>query len=90
MKQERQKDILEQMTVEDSANELEIEIADPLTKIYISKVDNRNKNLSGATLQIIDKYQNVIKEFTSTDKDIEIEGLLNELEVYTLHEVKAP
>ena len=77
-------------TVENSTEELELEMVDPLTKIYISKVDNKNKNLSGAVLQILDKDQNVIKEFTSTDKDIEIEGLLNELEVYTLHEVKAP
>ena len=77
-------------TVGDSTTELAVEIKDPLTKIYISKVDNKNKSLSGAKLQIIDENNNVIKEFTSTEEKEEIKGLLNELEVYTLHEVSAP
>ena len=77
-------------TVGDSTTELAVEIKDPLTNIYISKVDNKNKSLSGAKLQIIDENNNVIKEFTSTEEKEEIKGLLNELEVYTLHEESAP
>ena len=84
----RTKDVT--FTVADSTTELEVEIKDPLTKIYISKVDNKNKNLSGAKLQILDENNNVIKEFTSTEEKEEITGLLNELELYTLHEVSAP
>ena len=58
--------------------------------VKISKVDiATGEELEGATLQIIDSEHNVVKEWSSTKKVHEIEGLKTG-EEYTLRETVAP
>ena len=66
-------------------------IKDKATEIYVSKVDitNGDEELPGATLQIIDKDGNVVKDWVSGDKPEVIRGLKIGDE-YTLRETIAP
>lgn len=59
-------------------------------EILISKVDENDKMLRGATLQILDKDNNVIEEWTTDDKEYMVKKKLTIGETYTLHEEKAP
>jgi uncharacterized surface anchored protein len=64
---------------------------DDTTKVQISKRDITNdKELAGATLQIIDESGNVIDEWVSTDEAHFIEGKLIAGKEYTLRETIAP
>ena len=85
---QRSKDV--EFIVGDTSEELEVQMSDEKTQLKIEKVDEKGKTLAGATLQIIDREGNVIKEFESTEKAEELYGILNELEIYTLHEEKVP
>ncbi len=85
---QRSKDV--EFIVGDTSEELEVQMSDDKTQLNIEKVDEKGKTLEGATLQIIDREGNVIKEFESTEKAEELYGILNELEIYTLHEEKVP
>lgn len=68
-----------------------ITMVDDTTKVSISKQDITNgKELSGATLQIIDENGDVIEEWISSDEPHFIEGKLIAGETYTLHEEVAP
>ena len=68
-----------------------IVMVDDTTKVEISKQDITNgKELPGATLQIIDKYGNVVDEWISADMPYFIEADLIAGETYILHEVAAP
>lgn len=67
-----------------------VEMKDAPTKIVVRKMDNNNKPVSGAKLQILDKDGNVIEEWTTDGKDHLIEAKLVVGETYTLHEVSAP
>jgi uncharacterized surface anchored protein len=85
-----QRNVDVEFTVEDTDEELEVEISDDKTLLSIEKTDEKGNKISGALLQIIDEEGNVVKEFTSSEKAEELYGVLNELEIYTLHEEKAP
>ena len=67
-----------------------VEMKDAPTKIVVRKMDNNNKPVSGAKLQILDKDKKVIEEWTTDGKDHLIEAKLVVGETYTLHEVSAP
>ena len=79
-----------EFTVGDTTKELDVKIADDKTLLSIEKTDEKGNIISGALLQIIDSKGNVIKEFTSSEKAEELYGVLNEMEIYTLHEEKVP
>ena len=59
--------------------------------VHIGKVDsqNKNKNIKGAHLQVLDENGEVLSEWTSNGKVHVIKNLDTE-KVYTIHEVKAP
>lgn len=75
------------------SNELPKESTVPIpivTKIAISKLDDNNKPLAGAELEILDKDGKQVAVWTSTTESHELLGILNAGETYTLHEIKAP
>ena len=64
---------------------------DDTTKVKISKRDiTTDKELPGATLQIIDENGNVVEEWVSTNEPHMIEGKLIAGKEYTLKEIIAP
>ena len=66
-------------------------MVDDTTKVKISKRDiTTDKELPGATLQIIDEDGNVVEEWVSTDEAHFIEGKLIAGKEYTLKEIIAP
>lgn len=68
-----------------------VQMIDDTTKVSISKTDiTGEKNISGATLQIIDKNGNVIHEWISGTDVNYMEAQLTAGETYTLHETNAP
>lgn len=68
-----------------------IDVKDPTkTIVSILKVDNNNRPLGGAELEILDKNGNRIAHWVSTTEAYIIKELLMPNEVYTLHEIKAP
>ena len=68
-----------------------IVMVDDTTKVKISKRDiTTDKELPGATLQIIDEDGNVVEEWVSTDEAHFIEGKLIAGKEYTLKEIIAP
>ena len=76
--------------VSENGNPL-IVMVDDTTKVKISKRDiTTDKELAGATLQIIDKDGNVATEWVSTDEAHFIEGKLIAGKEYTLRETIAP
>lgn len=77
-------------TVKDGGISTLVGMKDAPTKIVIRKLDDNNKPVSGAKLQILDKDKKVIEEWTSDGKDHLIEAKLVVGETYTLHEVSAP
>ena len=85
-----QRNVDVEFKVEDTDEEIEVEISDDKTLLSIEKTDEKGNKISGALLQIIDSKGNIIKEFTSSEKAEELYGVLNELETYTLHEEKVP
>ena len=69
----------------------EVVMKDDTTKVKISKRDiNTDKELPGATLQIIDEDGTVVEEWISTDEAHFIEGKLIAGKEYTLRETIAP
>ena len=76
--------------VSENGNPL-IVMVDDTTKVKISKRDiTTDKELAGATLQIIDEDGNVVTEWVSTDEAHFIEGKLIAGKEYTLRETIAP
>ena len=68
-----------------------IDIKDPtITTVSILKIDNNNRMLEGAELEILDQNGNQVAHWTSTTEAYIIKGILIPNEVYTLHEIKAP
>lgn len=67
------------------------DVKDPtITTISILKIDNNNRVLEGAELEILDKNGNQVAHWISTSEAYIIKGILVPNEVYTLHEIKAP
>ena len=58
--------------------------------VKISKIDKDGNLLSGAELQLLDSDGNVIEEWTSNDKEHNVDAKLEVGKQYTLHEVSAP
>lgn len=76
--------------VSENGNPLII-MVDDTTKVLISKRDiTTDKELVGATLQIIDENGNVVDEWISTNEDHFIEGKLIAGKEYMLREIIAP
>ena len=68
-----------------------IVMVDDTTKVKISKRDiTTDKELPGATLQIIDEDGNVVEEWVSADEAHLVEGMLIAGKEYTLREIIAP
>ena len=68
-----------------------IVMVDDTTKVKISKRDiTTDKELPGATLQIIDEDGNVLEEWVSADEAHLVEGKLIAGKEYTLREIIAP
>ena len=68
-----------------------IVMVDDTTKVKISKRDiTTDKELTGATLQIIDEDGNVVEEWVSADEAHLVEGKLIAGKEYTLREIIAP
>ncbi|MDO4945120.1 MAG: SpaA isopeptide-forming pilin-related protein [Ruminococcus sp.] len=68
-----------------------IVMKDDTTKVKISKRDiTTDKELAGATLQIIDEDGNIVEEWVSADKPHMIEGKLIAGKEYTLKETISP
>ena len=65
-------------------------VEDSKTVVKVSKVDaTSNKEIEGATIQILDDKGNVVEEWVSTTDEHSIEGLKTGVE-YTLRETVAP
>lgn len=79
-----------QFTVTKDGISTNVTMKDAPTKIVVRKLDDSNKPVSGAKLQILDKDKRVIEEWTTDGKDHLIEAKLVVGETYTLHEVSAP
>lgn len=76
-------------TVQNINDIQKIEMIDDITRIEISKQDiTNNKELAGATLQIIDLNNQIIHEWISSDKPEYFEKL--PVGEYTLKEITAP
>lgn len=68
-----------------------VEMRDDTTKVAITKYEiTGEKELPGASMQLLDSKGNVVDAWISTDKAHEIIGVLTAGETYTLHEVSAP
>ena len=80
----------QQFTVNTDGSVTSVSMTDIATVVQVDKVDPDGKPLSGATLQILDKDENVLDEWTSTDKAHLIEGVLVSGQTYILHEETAP
>lgn len=63
---------------------------DKTMKILVDKVDNHGKPVVGATLQVLDENKQVITEFKTQGKPVDISKYLQEGMNYILHEKEAP
>lgn len=80
-----------EFTVNSDGTVTEVVMKDDTTKVKISKRDiTTDKELTGATLQIIDEDGNVVEEWVSTDEAHFVEGKLIAGKEYTLRETNAP
>lgn len=80
-----------EFTVNSDGSVTEVVMKDDTTKVKISKRDiTTDKELAGATLQIIDEEGNVVEEWVSTDEAHFIKGKLIAGKEYTLKEIIAP
>ena len=80
-----------EFTVNSDGTVTEVVMKDDTTKVKISKRDiTTDKELAGATLQIIDEDGNVVEEWVSADEAHFIEGKLITGKEYTLRETIAP
>ena len=81
---------VDSMAISEDGNPL-IVMVDDTTKVKISKRDiTTDKELPGATLQIIDEDGNVVEEWVSADEAHLVEGKLIAGKEYTLREIIAP
>lgn len=63
---------------------------DDSTKVAFDKVNEEDKSISGALLQVKDSSGKVVKEWTTDGKEYVLDGVLVAGATYTLHEVSAP
>ena len=67
-----------------------IVMVDEATKVEFHKVDDEGNNLAGATLRIVDNKGNIVKEWISEEKPLELTAVLTSGLEYTLEEVRQP
>lgn len=79
-----------EFTVTEDGVDTDLTMKDAPTKVVVRKLDDSNKPVKGAKLQLLDKDKKVIDEWVSDGTDHLIEGKLVVGETYTLHEVSAP
>ena len=80
-----------EFTVPKGNETLEVEMLDNKTKVSLIKLDMKSRRpLAGSHLQVIDKDNNILFEFVSTEEKVVLEGLLEVGEKYRLHEAGAP
>ncbi len=65
-------------------------MVDEATKVHFHKVDDEGNNLAGATLRIVDNKGNIVKEWISEEKPLELTAALTAGLEYTLEEVRQP
>lgn len=75
-----------EFTVTDDKDNQHLELTDK--QLFVKKMDQLNKYVEGAKLQVLDKEGNVIAEW-NTKEDYAVSGL-KAGETYILHEVEAP
>lgn len=76
--------------VEDTEETQKVEMIDGYTKVKIEKVDENEKYLKGAELQIINEKGNVVEKWTTDNNAHEINKKLLAGGTYTLQEIDAP
>ena len=74
----------------DKTLSITVTMIDKTMKILVDKVDNHGKPVVGATLQVLDENKQVITEFKTQGKPVDISKYLQEGKKYTLHEKEAP
>lgn len=74
----------------DKTLSITVTMIDKTMKILVDKVDNHGKPVVGATLQVLDENKQVITEFKTQGKPVDISKYLQEGKKYILHEKKAP
>ena len=72
----------------DGNSEVKLEMKDDFTKLQLNKVDENGNAVKGASLQLLNKENTVVKEWTTSDKAVQFDRLPQG--EYTLREVKAP
>lgn len=74
----------------DKTLSITVTMIDKTMKILVDKVDNHGKPVVGATLQVLDENKQVITEFKTQGKPVEISKYLQEGKKYSLRETEAP
>ena len=74
----------------DKTLSITVTMIDKTMKILVDKVDNHGKPVVGATLQVLDENKQVITEFKTQGKPVDISKYLQEGMNYILHEKEAP
>ena len=72
----------------DGNSEIKLEMKDDFTKLQLNKVDENGNAVKGASLQLLNKENTVVKEWTTSDRAVQFDRLPQG--EYTLREVKAP
>lgn len=77
-------------TVNTDGTTTKVEMKDDVTRFEFTKVDEDNKPVKGAKLQILDEDKKVVEEWVTDGTPHVVEGKLVVGKKYTLHEVDAP
>lgn len=67
-----------------------LEIQNTMTKVEVTKIDQVNNQVIGATLQVLDDKGEIVDEWITDGSVHKIYGKLSAGKEYTLHEVKSP
>ena len=79
------------VVIDEDGDKVEIRAENDEIKLHISKRDiTTDKELPGATLQIIDGNGDIVEEWISTSEPYYVEGKLIAGKEYTLREITAP
>ena len=80
----------QQFTVNTDGSVTSVSMTDIATVVRVDKVDPDGKPLSGATLQILDKDENVLDEWITDGTTHTLTAKLTAGQTYTLREAAAP
>jgi uncharacterized surface anchored protein len=79
-----------EFTINEDGSATYVEMKDDVTRYQFIKVDEENKPIKGAKLQILDETGKVVEEWTTDGTAHVIAGKLIVGKKYTLHEAEAP